>query len=157
MTEAPLHVTRDVADEMLTRCAAGDRAAFAELYDLYSARVYGIALRVVRDPALADDVAHDAWLSVWDRAASFDPARGSAAGWVMSVAHRRAVDTVRRIEAARARASRRPTHPGAIAPQRRGHRRVERGPTHRARLHGGHLGASERGAVTGVLRGFYPG
>ena len=101
MKEAAPRVAHDVAEDLIQLCAAGDRAAFAELYDFFSARAYGIALRVVRDPALAEDVAHDAWLNVWDCAAAFDPARGSAAGWIMSLVHRRAVDTVRRIEAGR--------------------------------------------------------
>ena len=103
MKEAAPRVAHDVAEDLIQLCAAGDRAAFAELYDFFSARAYGIALRVVRDPALAEDVAHDAWLNVWDCAAAFDPVRGSAAGWIMSLVHRRAVDTVRRIEAGRAR------------------------------------------------------
>ena len=103
MKEAPAHEALATAEELLMRCGDGDKLAFAELYDHFSSRVYGIALRVVRDAALAEDVAHDAWLNVWDKADTFDRSRGSAAGWVLSIAHRRAVDAVRRSEAARER------------------------------------------------------
>lgn len=103
MKEAPPLAALATEEDLLTRCGNGDRIAFAELYDSLSSRVYGIALRVVRDPALAEDVAHDAWLNVWDKADTFNRTRGSAAGWVLSIAHRRAVDTVRRSVAARER------------------------------------------------------
>ncbi|WP_075692440.1 sigma-70 family RNA polymerase sigma factor [Corynebacterium sphenisci] len=94
------------AAELVHEVAAGDRAAFARLYDLYGSRVYGMALRVVGDPALAEDVAQDTWLSVWDSAAGFRDGRGSVAGWLLAIAHRRAVDAVRAIEAGRRRADR---------------------------------------------------
>lgn len=75
--------------------ARGDEAAFAALYDQVADRVYGLALRLVRDPAQAEEVAQEAMLEVWRNAASFEPGRGSAAGWVLTIAHRRAVDRVR--------------------------------------------------------------
>ena len=90
--------------ELIDQIVGGDWGAFAELYDRFGARVYGMALRVVVDPKIAEDVAQDAWLAIWDSAASFDPTRGSAAGWVLAIAHRRAVDAVRSIDASRRRA-----------------------------------------------------
>jgi RNA polymerase sigma-70 factor, ECF subfamily len=57
---------------------------------------YGVALRVLRDSALAEDAVQDAFLTVWRRAASYDPARGEAAAWIVMLVHRRAVDIVRR-------------------------------------------------------------
>ncbi|WP_306510369.1 sigma-70 family RNA polymerase sigma factor [Corynebacterium xerosis] len=90
--------------ELIDQIAGGDWDAFAELYDRFGARVYGMALRVVVDPKIAEDVAQDAWLAIWDSAASFDPTRGSAAGWALAIAHRRAVDAVRSIDASRRRA-----------------------------------------------------
>lgn len=85
-------------DVLVGRVARGDRAAFEELYDHMSAPVYGVARRVVRDPARAEDVSQDVFLDVWRKAPSFDATRGSAKTWIMTIAHRRAVDAVRRNE-----------------------------------------------------------
>lgn len=84
---------------LLRRSARGDRDAFAELYDAMSARVYGLVLRVVRDPAQSEEVAQEAFLDIWRQAARFDPARGSAPAWILTIAHRKAVDRVRSAEA----------------------------------------------------------
>ena len=85
---------------LLGRSARGDEAAFAELYDATSARVYGLALRVVRDPAQAQEVTQEAYLEIWRTARRFDPAKGSAISWLMTITHRKAVDRVRSAEAA---------------------------------------------------------
>ncbi len=86
-------------DVLLARVARGDRSAFEAFYDQMGAAVYGVARRVVRDPARAEDVSQEVFLDVWRKAPGFDPARGSAKTWVMTIAHRRAVDAVRRNEA----------------------------------------------------------
>jgi RNA polymerase sigma-70 factor (ECF subfamily) len=83
----------------LRRAARGDEQAFAQLYDAASARVYGLALRVVRDPAQAEEVVQEAFLEVWRTAARFDPAKGSALSWMLTLTHRKAVDRVRSAEA----------------------------------------------------------
>ncbi len=88
---------------LLARSARGDESAFAELYDATSARAYGLALRVVRDPAQAEEVCQEAYLEVWRTASRFDAARGSAVAWILTLVHRRAVDRVRSSEAARRR------------------------------------------------------
>jgi RNA polymerase sigma-70 factor (ECF subfamily) len=88
-------------DALVNRVARGDAQAFESLYDELSASVYGLARRVVRDPARAEDVTQDVFLEVWRKAARFDAALGRAKTWVMTIAHRRAVDAVRRNEAAR--------------------------------------------------------
>jgi len=80
--------------------AAGDEDAFAVLYDLVSPAVYGLALRVLRDPAQAEEVAQEALLEVWRSAGGYDATRGSVRAWVLTVAHRRAVDRVRSADAA---------------------------------------------------------
>ena len=77
---------------LLRRSARGDRSAFAELYDATSRRVYGLVLRVVRDPAQAEEVTQDAYLEVWRTASRYDEARGSAVSWMLTIAHRKAVD-----------------------------------------------------------------
>ena len=86
-------------EALVPRVALGDAQAFEALYDLMGSSVYGVARRVVRDPARAEDVTQDAFLEVWRKAPSFDRSRGSARTWIMTIAHRRAVDAVRRNEA----------------------------------------------------------
>ncbi|WP_205473140.1 sigma-70 family RNA polymerase sigma factor [Nocardioides sp. SYSU D00038] len=92
-------VAADLA-ALLRRSGRGDQAAFAELYDAVASRVYGLVLRVVRDPAQAEEVAQEALLEVWRTASRFDPERGSPLGWLLTIAHRKAVDRVRSAEAA---------------------------------------------------------
>ncbi len=86
--------------ELLRAAATGDETAFADLYDATSARLYGLVLRVVRDPAQAEEVTQEAFLDVWRASARFDPAAGSAMGWMLTIAHRKAVDRVRSAQAA---------------------------------------------------------
>lgn len=86
-------------DDLVRRVARGDSAAFEELYDELSPAVHGLARRVVRDPARAEDVTQEVFLEVWRKATRFDEGRGKARTWVMTIAHRRAVDAVRRSEA----------------------------------------------------------
>jgi len=85
---------------LLRSSARGDEAAFADLYDATAARLHGLALRVVRDPAQAQEVTQEAYLDVWRTASRFDPAKGSAISWLMTIVHRKAVDRVRSAEAA---------------------------------------------------------
>ena len=82
-------------DDLLSRVARGDEAAFSALYDELAPRVYGLCRRVLRDPAQAEEVAQEALLEVWRTAGRYDPAKGSAASWALTIAHRRAVDRVR--------------------------------------------------------------
>ena len=85
--------------QLLSRSALGDEAAFADLYDATAARVFGLVLRVLRSHAMAEEVTQEVYLQVWQTAARFDPARGSAMSWLMTLAHRRAVDRIRSTEA----------------------------------------------------------
>src|SRR5581483_5003778 len=83
-------------DELIRRLAHGDERALAELYDRYGRPAYRLAVRILRDTSLAEDAVQDAFLTAWRTAAAFDPSRGSAATWLMTLVHRRAVDVVRR-------------------------------------------------------------
>ncbi|MCK1797250.1 sigma-70 family RNA polymerase sigma factor [Streptomyces sp. XM4193] len=86
--------------ELLNHVARGDADAFAAVYDRVSAPVFGLVRSVLRDPAQAEEVAQEVMVEVWRRAAHFQPDRGSAMGWIMTLAHRRAVDRVRSAQAA---------------------------------------------------------
>jgi RNA polymerase sigma-70 factor, ECF subfamily len=88
---------------LLTGVARGDQTAFEAVYDTMAGPVYGLIKRVVRDPAQSEEVSQEVLLEVWRTAARFDPAKGTAATWVMTIAHRRAVDRVRSATAAAAR------------------------------------------------------
>jgi len=107
-------VARDLAhlsDEALVALVArADDGALAELYDRFGHVAYGLALRVVRDPALAEDAVQEAFLAVWRSAARFVPERAKATTWILTLVHRRAVDIVRREEPRR-------TEPLEAAPQ----------------------------------------
>lgn len=95
LSVAPPPEPDDGPGELLRKVARGDEAAFAVLYDELAPRVYGLARRIVRDPAQAEEVAQEALVEVWRTAARFDPAKGSAMSWALTIAHRRAVDRVR--------------------------------------------------------------
>jgi RNA polymerase sigma-70 factor, ECF subfamily len=88
------------AEDLLLRVARGNEAAFGQLYDLVSGMVFGLARRVLRDQAQAEEVFQEVMLEVWRTASRFDPDRGRATTWIMTMTHRRAVDRVRSAQAA---------------------------------------------------------
>jgi RNA polymerase sigma-70 factor (ECF subfamily) len=99
-------VPRDLAhlsDEALVALAArGEDSALGELYDRFGRVAYGLALRILRDRALAEDAVQEAFLTVWRTAAVYRPERGKAGTWILTLVHRRAVDLVRREDRRRA-------------------------------------------------------
>jgi RNA polymerase sigma-70 factor (ECF subfamily) len=90
---------RDVND-LLVHVARGDQDAFEAVYDRLAGPAYGVIRRVLRDPAQSEEVTQEVLLEVWRTAARFDPAVGGAATWVMTIAHRRAIDRIRSTRAA---------------------------------------------------------
>ena len=90
-------------EAVLAAVAGGDLDAFGRLYDALAVLVFGVARRVVRDPSRAEEVTQEVFTEVWRQATRFDPARGSVRTWVLTIAHRRAVDAVRSSQASRAR------------------------------------------------------
>lgn len=81
----------------LKGCAGGDAEALRLIYDRMAPMLMGVALRIVRRRDLANDVLHDAFIQVWRRADTFDPARGSARNWLFSVVRHRALTVMRRL------------------------------------------------------------
>lgn len=84
-------------DVLLERIGRKDAKAFEALYDRYGVPVYSLAAKMLRDPQAAEEVAQEVFLAVWRAAGAFDPARGSARAWILSLAHHKSVDAVRRL------------------------------------------------------------
>lgn len=99
-------VTTADLDSLLRRVAQHDSDAFAALYDATRARVYGMVYRVLRDRGYSEETTQDVYLQVWRTAESYDSASGSPLAWLLTLAHRRAVDRVRSEQAASQRDSR---------------------------------------------------
>ena len=93
---------RDLAhlsdEAVVALTARSDEVALAELYDRLGRAAYGLALRVIRDEALAEDAVQEAFLAVWRSAGSFLAEHGKPSTWILTLVHRRAVDLVRREE-----------------------------------------------------------
>ena len=87
--------------DLLGRCSSGEHEAFEELYGLTASRVFGLVLRIVVQRSLAEEVTQDVFASVWSEASRYESSRGSGLGWVLTIAHRRAVDRLRSVIASR--------------------------------------------------------
>ena len=81
--------------ELLARVARGDVAALRALYDQHASRAITIAFRILRNREEAEDVVQETFLEVWRRSAQFDPGRGGAVAWVVTIARSRAIDRLR--------------------------------------------------------------
>ena len=86
--------------ELLAKVSFGDQDAFGRLYDVVVGPVLGLVRRVLRDPAQSEEVTQEVMLEIWRSAARYQPERGEVMAWVMTLAHRRAVDRVRSAQAA---------------------------------------------------------
>ncbi len=109
MRARPVDIATDVNDplgDLLRRAGRGDQAAFGELYDALSPLVYGVVLKVVRDPSQAEEVAQEVFVELWRLAARFDGTKGSTKTWAATLAHRRAIDRVRSEQSSRVRQDR---------------------------------------------------
>lgn len=90
-------------EELLSRVARGDQAAFGELYDQIAPRVLGLVKRLLVDHAQSEEVTQEIFLEIWQTASRYEAARGGASTWIMTMAHRRAVDRIRASQAGRNR------------------------------------------------------
>lgn len=102
-SEGVVSAVPSALERLLEAAATGDQSAFSDLYDATAARVHGLVLRVLTDRAQAEEVTQEVFLEVWRTASKFDASRGSALGWLLTLAHRRAVDRVRSAVAAKRR------------------------------------------------------
>ena len=92
--------------DLLERVAKADQRAFSELYDVLSPRVFGLIKRLLRDHAQSEEVTQEVFLEIWQTATRFDPNKGGATTWILTMAHRRAVDRVRSSQSSRDRDTR---------------------------------------------------
>src|ERR1700710_415240 len=90
-------------NDLLGRVAEGNQGAFGELYDQTSGRVFGLVRRLLKDSAQSEEVTQEIFLEVWQNAKRYDPAKGSATTWILTMAHRRAVDRIRSSQSTRDR------------------------------------------------------
>lgn len=90
-------------EELLERVAEGDREAFAQLYDVTAPRVLGLIKRLLKDHSQSEEVTQEVFLEIWQTATRFDRTKGGAASWMLTMAHRRAVDRVRASQSSRDR------------------------------------------------------
>lgn len=93
-------------EQLLARVARGDQAAFAELYDAVSARVLGLVRRVLHDPSQSEEVTQEVFLEIWQTATRYQEGIAKAMTWILTIAHRRAVDRVRASQSSRDRDTR---------------------------------------------------
>ncbi|WP_241980007.1 sigma-70 family RNA polymerase sigma factor [Cryobacterium glaciale] len=90
-------------EELLGRVAHGDQSAFGELYDQIAPRVLGLVKRLLIDHAQSEEVTQEIFLEIWQSASRYEPTRGGASTWILTMAHRRAVDRIRSSQAGRDR------------------------------------------------------
>ena len=101
----PAQLSSDLG-ALLRQVARGDRDAFAAVYDLTKNRVYGLVVRVLRDAGYSEETTQEIYLEVWRSASEYNPTKGSALAWLLTMAHRRAIDRVRAEQAGVNRESR---------------------------------------------------
>lgn len=94
------------SEDLLGRIAAGDRQAFAELYDRTAPRVFGLVKRLLRDHSQSEEVTQEIFLEIWQTASRYDAGKGGAMAWMLTMTHRRAVDRVRASQSSRDRDTR---------------------------------------------------
>jgi len=90
-------------ETLLAQIAGGDQAAFGALYDEISPRVFGLIRRLLVDHAQSEEVTQEVFLEIWQNASRYEPSKGGASTWILTMAHRRAVDRIRSSQSGRDR------------------------------------------------------
>lgn len=94
-TQPNPHASKHASGDLIRRIASGEQGALAELYDESSRFVYGLALRIIKDPCAAEEVSHDVYLQVWRQADRYQEARGDVFSWLFTLTRSRAIDRLR--------------------------------------------------------------
>lgn len=102
LSDEAVNAARNALSDCLARIADGDRTALATLFERSSAKLFGICLRILKDRGDAEDALQEVFVSVWHRAATFDPARASPITWLATIARNRAIDRLRSLARSRA-------------------------------------------------------
>lgn len=82
--------------DLMLQVATGDRQAFMQLYDRFSSRVFGLALHMSKDPAMAEEISQETFIKVWTSADTFRPERGRVSTWLLTITRRTAIDRFRK-------------------------------------------------------------
>lgn len=138
---------QDAVLAAITGAARGDERSFATFYDLTHRRIHGVVLRVIRNPAIAEEVTQEVYVELWRQAPRFETTRGSVTGWATTIAHRRAVDRVRSEQARVNREDRQP-QPTAPSPDQLADDAADRLDNQRVHDALARLSAGQREAVT---------
>lgn len=96
LSREPRYKTEEDARQLMSRVAARDESALAQIYDLYSSSIYSLLRRMLRDESAAEDILQDVFFQLWQIASRFDPNRGSLRGWLLVMARNRAISALRR-------------------------------------------------------------
>jgi RNA polymerase sigma-70 factor (ECF subfamily) len=97
VSKEELQACRDEA--LMELVARGDTQAFEELYDRYVRGCFGLAMKIVREPSMAEEVVQDVFMKLWSKPGIFTPERGKFSGWLLTLVHNRSVDKLRRLKA----------------------------------------------------------
>jgi RNA polymerase sigma-70 factor (ECF subfamily) len=96
---APVGLTRQSDEKLMSRIARREGEALAELYDRYAPRVFGLCLRIVNEKQLAEDLLQEVFVRLWERSHLFERSRGSVSAWLMGIARNLCIDQLRRLQA----------------------------------------------------------
>ncbi len=96
--EAEARNSSERLGQLLSRCSLGDQAAFAELYEATSAKLFGISLRILRREAWAEEALQEAYVKIWRHAESYNPGRGRPMTWMINVVRNQSLDLLRRAD-----------------------------------------------------------
>lgn len=83
-------------EQLVQAVRGGDERAFATLYDNYSASLYGVVCQIVKSDAIAEDVMQDAFVNIWKKFQTYDPAKGSIFTWMLNISRNKAIDSLRK-------------------------------------------------------------